>query len=307
MTISIVSASDDKFVPYLGVMLFSLLRNKNTDTSVEIYIIDNGISAKNRTRLSKLIGKFRSSLIFLSVNADIYKNFRIDSHINHTTYCRLSIPELFNREIKKILYIDGDVVVRKDLSSLWNIDISDYYMAAVKDWGITSDLPRNNSYFNAGIMLLNLNKIRCDSIMSKTITYIEQNRPAMHDQDGLNAIVKENYLSLPVIYNTMSCFFFRKKLNNKLVYKYSGGPIIDPYMIHFTGSYKVGLLCNNPYRYLYYRYLLQTQWRWHALGQFLHIPSEYTDYTKLKYKFLKRYQPLHKLLRTIKANTSKTK
>ena len=71
----------------------------------------------------------------------------------------------------KIIYLDGDILVQKDLTELYNIDIDGYYVAAVDDTGkiyhkkdVYAKYP---NYFNSGVMLLNLKKCREDNISSK--------------------------------------------------------------------------------------------------------------------------------------------
>ena len=63
------------------------------------------------------------------------------------------------------LYIDGDILVREDLEELFNVDMEDCLIAAVRDMGGEvklhfNDLLGTENYFNSGVMLLDLAGLR---------------------------------------------------------------------------------------------------------------------------------------------------
>lgn len=301
--IKLVSTADNKYTPYLGVMLYSLILNKNPDTTITFNIIDGGISTKDKTALLKMAKGTNLSIQFLKIDKDFYKDLRIDGHISQATYYRISIPDLVDDKIKKILYIDCDTIIMRDLSDLWNIDISNHYLAAVREWGLTKNEPRPDSYFNAGVLLLNLEKLRKDNIMSKVKLYIEKNRPTMWDQDGLNAIIRDNYLSLSPKFNTVPCLFDKKSEKWDYIYKYEGCPITDPYIVHYYGPDKFGLLSSNPYKVTYYRYLLNTAWKQSIFRQIFCIPKQTRQnlsLSYLKYYIFNKHKTLYKILKKIK-------
>ena len=127
---------------------------------------------------------------------------------NETAYCtpytllRLladQVPEIPN----KILYLDIDMMCGGDLSELYHIDITDYEYAAVKEkygcWIIRPD------YINAGMLLLNMKKIRENGTMEKARKMLQERKLLFADQDALfwNTTKKK---ILPRIYNEQSRF-----------------------------------------------------------------------------------------------------
>ena len=107
---------------------------------------------------------------------------------------------------EKILYIDTDAIVLKDISNVWRYDISDYYLAGVLDIGaynvgVCQALSITGKYVNSGFILLNLKKIREDKIQEKWFDVINNNELKYPDQDAINIICQHKELYLPSMYN----------------------------------------------------------------------------------------------------------
>jgi lipopolysaccharide biosynthesis glycosyltransferase len=111
--------------------------------------------------------------------------------------------------------MDSDMVVKGDLSELLRLDIGDFYIgAAYEFWKhlirMSYTLRRSVSkkfYFNSGVMLMNLTKIRQDGLLAKLEDYTNNNFRTYMDQDALNVVVGNDILLLPVEDNTMNFFY----------------------------------------------------------------------------------------------------
>ncbi len=127
---------------------------------------------------------------------------------NETAYCtpytllRLLadlIPEIPN----KLLYLDIDMMAADDISKLYNIDISEYEYAAVKEkygsWFIKPD------YINAGMLLLNIKKIKETKLLEKARNLIKTTKMLFADQDAIYRSTTKKLL-LPRIYNEQARF-----------------------------------------------------------------------------------------------------
>lgn len=103
----------------------------------------------------------------------------------------------------KILYLDIDMMAGDDVSKLYNIDVSDYEYAAVKEkygcWVIRPD------YINAGMLLLNMKKIRETKLLEKAREMIKTRKLLFADQDALFWSTTKKKI-LPRIYNEQSKF-----------------------------------------------------------------------------------------------------
>ncbi|MDX2254106.1 MAG: glycosyltransferase family 8 protein [Pseudanabaenaceae cyanobacterium bins.39] len=267
--IEIVAACDDNYVQHLGVMLCSLLENTSHRQSIHISVIDGGICVENRLKLNKFIlDTYGIHINYLIPDINTYQSFPISYHFSHTIYYRISMPLFFDQSVTKVLYLDADMVVKDDIYQIWNIDISDYYAAAVDTLEfdnryLSLGIPLNSLYFCSGLILINLQKWREDHIMQKVISFIQNNQDniQMWDQDSLNAILCSRWLPLPLKWNQQSNFF-----DSRLYQKYKSNDdymeaIANPSIIHYTGSHKPWhYVDNHPYKMDYYKYLSLTPW-----------------------------------------------
>ena len=127
---------------------------------------------------------------------------------NESAYCtpytllRL-LADLVPEIQEKLLYLDIDIMVGGDLSKLYNIDITDYEYAAVKEkygcWLIRPD------YINAGMLLLNMKKIKETKLLEKARHLIKTKKMLFADQDAIFRSTTKKKI-LPRIYNEQSKF-----------------------------------------------------------------------------------------------------
>lgn len=127
---------------------------------------------------------------------------------NEKAYCtpytllRL-LADLIPNMPDKLLYLDIDIMVGKDISMLYNTDIEDYEYAAVREkYG--SKLIRPD-YINAGMLLLNMKKIKETKLLEKARKLIKTKKLLFADQDAIFRSTTEKLL-LPRIYNEQSSF-----------------------------------------------------------------------------------------------------
>ncbi len=251
----IVLASNDNYAKHLGVMLQSLLGNSKNNANINIYIIESNISSKNKLKLQRVVGRFDSEVTFITIDDNFFNSFeRKIKHISKETYYRIIIPQLLSRDITKALYLDSDMIVMEDISKLWNINIDDYFLAAVEESGIKNNrkeslsIPTECSYFNAGLLLINLQKWRENNVSAQVIQFIKENPTVIKlmDQDALNAVLYDKWLKLDPKWNYTSDIQKRHQIDN-------------PAIIHFTGKYKPWKF-EHPFKQEYVNYLNSSQW-----------------------------------------------
>lgn len=148
----------------------------------------------------------KSKVIKIDVT-EIYKKEFLNC-ANETAYCtpytllRLLadlIPDMPN----KLLYLDIDMMVGKDISELYNINIEDYEYAAVKEkYGSVFIRP---DYINAGMLLLNMKKIKETRLLEKARALIKTKKMLFADQDAIFRSTMKKLL-LPRKYNEQSSF-----------------------------------------------------------------------------------------------------
>lgn len=133
------------------------------------------------------------------------------SHITRPTYFRLLLPDLLEED--KCIYLDTDTIVLLDLARMYNIDMGDCYVAGVRHPGVVVPcshefcknigIPSADQYINAGVLLMNLEKLRHDGMVKKFLELISWNMP-MQDQDIINNACYGKILRIPFKYNVLT-------------------------------------------------------------------------------------------------------
>lgn len=245
-TINVCISSSDEYSKFLSVTLTSLIANFNKNSKMDIYIFDGGISDINKNKIQKLKKK-NINIKFIYINPEEFTNCPLlDNHLAITTYYRYKIASKLNK-LNKIMYLDCDVIVKKDISDFYQIDIADYFLAGVEDVGYVhhrqynKDLNIEGPYINAGILLLNLAKWREYNIEELLFDYTQKHIHELpcQDQDVLNAVMQDKILQLPYKYNVQDSFYrtdceVKTNPNKIQIIK----AVKDPTMIHYTGPFK---------------------------------------------------------------------
>lgn len=210
--IQIVSATNDIYAPHLAVMFTSIILNHTSANPLRFNIIGGeDLTPAGKTKLTRTLARFNHKPIFWNVDKDFFSKYPLTGILTMETYFRLDIPDLLKKSIKKVIYLDCDTIVNEDIANLWNVDLSQYYVGAVIDTDLQYrcddlNIPRNSGYFNAGVLVINLEKWRKHNIAGKVIDFLN-NPPCdltYHDQDALNALLFDKWLKLDKKWNTLS-------------------------------------------------------------------------------------------------------
>jgi lipopolysaccharide biosynthesis glycosyltransferase len=261
----------------LAVTIHSALVNLKNKPKIALFIIDGGISQRSKQRIIKSLDSQQVDVSWVQPNPGLIENLKVERHLTIVTYYRLLIPQVIPQHFKKAIYLDSDMVIKGDLEQLWNIDIGDNYVLAVQDdnqryirmsgglrnyqeLGINPDY----KYFNAGLLVINLEKWRTDHIPLKVIEYLERNKDYVrdHDQDGLNGVLVGQWGELDPRWNQMPRIYaysswqdspYDEALYSELLH--------NPHIIHFTTPPKPWQRgCEHPNTNLFFQYLDQTAW-----------------------------------------------
>ena len=214
--IPIFFAVDDNYVPQLKVALSSLMEHASKDYNYIIYILNIQLSNESRKAIRKIRRK-GFKIVFYSVESqmeNLAKRLNVRDYYTMTTYYRLILPKTFFF-LKKAIYLDSDILVRGDISELYNVDMGDNYVAAVPDASVqifdefiqyvekALEVP-HEKYFNAGILVMNLQKMREIRFENKVENLVKQiSFKVAQDQDLLNVICKDHVKLLNSEWNTM--------------------------------------------------------------------------------------------------------
>lgn len=202
--IPIFFAVDDKYIPFLAVALQSLIENSSENNCYSIKILYTNISEENQNKVLKYERK-NVNIEFVDLNYYIDKikdKLYTRDYYSKTTYFRLFIPELYP-QYDKVLYLDSDIVILADIADLYNVDMEDNLVAAAPDDVIQTievfqeyaekvvGVADYHNYFNAGILLMNLDQLRKFKFQEKFLYLLETVKFSVaQDQDYLNRLCK---------------------------------------------------------------------------------------------------------------------
>ncbi|WP_037287215.1 glycosyltransferase [Saccharibacillus sacchari] len=258
---NIVFAADNHYIQHLSVTLTSLLENATHKDKITINIIGKDIEIKNKLFLDQLVQGYGSRIVYKEINPNLLKEAVINGHITEATYYRILIPNLFEADVKKVLYLDCDLVITADIWELWDTELDGHALGAVRIYEYVNDgrVPENATYFNAGVLLINLDKWRSEDLTRKVLEYIKAypDRLLSWDQDALNGVLYEEWVELPFHWNFRSQLF---ELNSeqfpfveKRIFEESQS---NPSIVHFTTNSKPWHYMNeHPYKNEYFKYL----------------------------------------------------
>lgn len=216
--IPIFFATDDNYAPFLAVALTSLLENASKDYFYKIYVLTTNLKDEYIEKLSvicKNVLPNHSSIEFVSLKIEMEKTegtFHLRDYYSQETYCRIFIPRIFPN-YDKVLYLDCDIIVKGDISKLYNIDIGNNILGAASEEVMTMyDIFGNyvekalgisrHDYFSAGILLINTKKYREENIERKFIDLMNNFVfRVTQDEDYLNVLCKGKVKQVDIGWN----------------------------------------------------------------------------------------------------------
>ena len=235
-----------RYAKFTGTAMLSLFDNTTSEVTVHI-LHDNTLTQDNREKFIYLAGRYNQLVKFYNVEelcAD--KIAKFIEYIPHVKTSRLTIgalyrlliPHLLSEDIRKVIYLDADIVVNLDIRKLWQIELGDKILAAVSEVSNDIDIERyaklcyegyvkREDYFNSGVLLMNVKNLRLeDEAITDGIKFVGNFfTSSCLDQEVLNYSFSTNYIKLPVRFN----YFIKSHRNPKDI-------IIDNKIYHYTDS-----------------------------------------------------------------------
>ena len=205
--VNIVYITDDNYVNYLRASIKSLIKNKNKNTKIEIYVIGVDLSEKSSTKILEE-SKDDAHINLIKISGNLLKDLKGDASLNpdvsRADNAKFFLTSIL-KDLDKVLYLDSDTIILKDLSKLYNTILFDNYVGAVEDWQTKWEDNSNKRYFNNGVMLLNLKKMREDDIETKLINFKKKDKVKRFvTQDTFNSIMLNRVFYLPLKYNAFA-------------------------------------------------------------------------------------------------------
>lgn len=262
--ITILCATDNAFSPYYGIMLTSLFENNKRHAINVFILVCEPLDMRNARRFAKLEKRYGQRIQIMEVDDSKLRSLPLvdPGRLTIATYYRLLVTDLLPESLSKVLYLDGDIIVMGDLSELWETNLEGKALAAVPRRWVSSDelqkslhYPSEAGYFNAGVLLINLDFWRSNQTGQVCLEFIKNHSDIIcfHDQDVLNAVLWDNKIPLPLSYNFQWIFLTDTRFNEAPaeVQKETLEIIRStPRILHYNGTYKPWEIVSyfKPYR-----------------------------------------------------------
>lgn len=209
-TINAIYQFNEKYVPYAGVSMTSLLVNNTDVEMVNIYVLGEDLSEESVIKLRSLAGSFGRSISFPDTSSLLAK-FKgwgmIPYRGAYSIYLRLFFSEIIALKGERAIYLDSDTIVDGSLLPLVNYDLGDKSMGMVlesirDDYKIMIGMAEDSDYYNSGMILFDVDKWRSRDYCNRLKEHILNVRSGyIGDQDFLNIVCEGDVALLPPRYN----------------------------------------------------------------------------------------------------------
>lgn len=279
--ISVAVAADDGYAMPLAVTVRSLLDHLTPGRRLTLYLLDGGISDESHRRLLASWDSDRIDLHIVRPDAKRLFDLNVSHHVNHLTYYRILLPELLPASLGKVIYLDSDLLIRRDIGELWDQPLNDSWALAAQDCAApffdasiacpnfrdcgpylaavrpvenyrALGLKPKSPYLNGGVLVIDLDAWRRQRLTDKMLTCLRDNAKSVlwWDQYALNVALNGQWRSLDRRWNQGAHIFkygdwhrspFPKPEYEELTQ--------DPWIVHFTSPIKPWQpLCKHPFQ-----------------------------------------------------------
>lgn len=243
--IAVALSTDENYGKYLSVTLLSLIENASKNRVYHLHVFDCGLKERTKLLLRQQVENLDGFVLYfhdVTAYLDKYKSiFYTRAYFTPSTYIRFFMADIL-QQYEKFIYIDCDLIVLGDVSTLYQADLGDLPLGAVTDQGMAYhiihtptdrqyfydvlQLNDKHRYFNAGVLLINTKYWREHHVAQQCIDTMERFEKLLYqDQCVLNVIFKNQVFYLDTAWNVT-----RDGDTSSLP--------LNPHIIHYTGELK---------------------------------------------------------------------
>ncbi len=216
--VNIAYITDANYLYPTQVAVYSAIKNKCPNNIYHFYILTDNVPMDQAQKAFAPMA--RKDVIFKIVPQQKVLDIEFSDfleHISSAAMLKFMIAEALP-EVNRVIYMDSDTVVVKDLADLFNQDLEGNIVGAVTDIATMAQPGylatigyRESQYFNAGMFLLDLQQMRNRGIGAHLNEYVRNNPNLVFiDQDAYNVVLRKKIKKLSYNYNCMASMFFEK-------------------------------------------------------------------------------------------------
>lgn len=244
---NILVTLNSNYIQPLKTMLKSMFLNNPHDIFT-VYLMHSSLSVVELCEIKEFIENNNNRFEIITVKDNTFEEAPTLLHYTKEMYFRLLAYKVLPKEIDRILYLDPDILVINPIRNLYETDLTGYmYAAAYHNKLSIREINRLrlypyeiDSYYNSGVLLMNLELLRLEDGEENIYRFIEENRLKliMPDQDILNALYAKHIKSLDEkLYNYDARYYNYYKIANNNSFDMDE-IINNTVILHFCGKKK---------------------------------------------------------------------
>jgi lipopolysaccharide biosynthesis glycosyltransferase len=274
-TVYLATGADDRYVKPLAAMLKSTGMSLAPGWKLDVSVMDGGVSKGNQSRIESSLDAGRISVAWIPMDdVSALRGVPVFGHVTLATYYRVVLPAVLPSECRKVIYLDADTIVLRDLSTFWEMDMRGRSLLAVQEgtFTVSTDggipeyvalgIPPDTPLFNGGVFVADLEKWRRNDVSGKILSYLKRNHDHITywDQDGLNAVLCLDAVLIPKMWN------YRVDCSDQNVSDLPADEVIstirhDAAIIHYASATKPWhYYADHPAKVLFFEFLDKTAW-----------------------------------------------
>jgi lipopolysaccharide biosynthesis glycosyltransferase len=269
-TLHLACGGDVAYLEHTAALIASALEHRDGLNLHVHYLHEPSLRAHDARLLERMVSAGGAALSLVPVTPERIADLPGINHLTAATWYRVFVPELLP-DLDRVLYVDADAIVMDSLRPLWETDLDGATVAAVTNvfepWNLdyerSLDLPR--PYFNAGILLMDLERMRAGDVVRRVLEYAMANldRLPWGDQCPLNVVLSDSRHDLHPRWNCMNSVVHFERAAEVLGPQAVEEARLSPGIRHFEGP-----SINKPWHYMcewegreeYFRFRARTPW-----------------------------------------------
>ena len=209
-TLELACGGDVGYLAHTAAMVHSVLEHRGALEVRVHYLHEPALRPEDARTFAAMVERCGGTARLVAVDPERLTGLPTIHHLTAATWYRVFMPELLP-DLGRVLYLDGDALAMDDLGPLWDTDLGGATVAAVTNvfepWntGWPGELPITRPYFNAGVALLDLERMRSAAAAQRILEFaLTREKWPFGDQDAVNAILADERLELHPRWNVQN-------------------------------------------------------------------------------------------------------
>lgn len=261
--IDVALGFDENYAPHAAAVIASVVAYA-PGARFRFIILHSGVTPEMQARIAASAPGMR--FVWTEVADEDIPPFAKREHFSRATLFRMGLEKLAPQDCRRVLYLDADMTVLADVRELAAVDLEGAPVAAAVDGFVDArqfagrwNLPPGPGYFNAGVLVIDLDKVRAETLFTKAIDFFTRHdaQLTLADQDALNWACWGRWKRVDVAWNAQRHMAIPSLIAEIPEDRRLNGRA--PKIVHFTGPEKPWAPgAYHPWAWLFWNSLART-------------------------------------------------